>query len=119
MFGKVLQQASFQNLSPFPPPVVAEAVLLGIVLGAEPRQRRALGDIGAGGTNIFSGLFFFFVFLSFRATPTAYEGSQARGRIGAAASGLSHSHSNSNSNSNTGSEPCLQPTPQLTATPDP
>ena len=43
------------------------------------------------------------------AAPMAYGGSQARGRIGATAAGLRHSHSN------TGSEPCLQPTPQLTA----
>ena len=39
----------------------------------------------------------------------AYGGSQARGLIGAVASGLHHSHSNA------GSEPHLQPTPQLTA----
>ena len=42
----------------------------------------------------------------------AYGGSQARGRIGAVATGLRQSHSN------VGSEPRLQPTPQLTATPD-
>ena len=46
------------------------------------------------------------------AAPTAYGGSQARGRIGAVATGLHQSHSNA------GSEPRLQPTPQLTATPD-
>ena len=49
------------------------------------------------------------------AAPSAYGGSQARGRIGAVATvatGLRQSHSNS------GSEPRLQPTPQLTATPD-
>ena len=51
--------------------------------------------------------FFFFPFL--RATPVAYESSQARVQIRAAAGGLHHSHSN------TGSEPCLRPTPQLTA----
>ena len=54
-----------------------------------------------------------FFFCLFRAPPTAYGGSQARGRIRAAVAGLHHSHSNM------GSEPCLQPTPQLTATPDP
>ena len=43
----------------------------------------------------------------------AYGGSQARGPIGAVATGLRQSHSNA------GSEPRLQPTPQLTATPDP
>ena len=47
------------------------------------------------------------------ATPAAYGGSQARGLIGAAATGLHHSHSNMGSGS------CLQPTPQFTATPDP
>ena len=49
----------------------------------------------------------------FRTAPAAYGGSQARGPIGAVATGLSQSHSNA------GSEPCLGPTPQLTATPDP
>ena len=48
-------------------------------------------------------LFFFFA-ISWTA-PTAYGGSQARGRIGAAATDLRQSHSNA------GSEPCLQPTP--------
>ena len=47
------------------------------------------------------------------AAPTVYGGSQARGRIGAIATGLRQSHSN------LGFEPCLQPIPQLTATPDP
>ena len=59
-------------------------------------------------------LFFFFFFFAFsRAAPVAYGGSQARGLIRAVAAGLYHSHSNS------GSEPCLRPTPQLTAMPDP
>ena len=44
------------------------------------------------------------------AAPAAYGGSQARGPIGPVATGLRHS--------NAGSEPRLQPTPQLTATPD-
>ena len=43
----------------------------------------------------------------------AYESSQARGLIRAVASGLHHNDSNS------GSEPNLQPTPQLTAMLDP
>ena len=47
------------------------------------------------------------------AAPAAYGGSQARGRIGAVATGLRQSHSNA------GSKPCLLPTPQLTATLDP
>ena len=58
-------------------------------------------------------LFLFFCLFAFsRAAPAAYGGSQARGRIGAVATGLCQSHSNA------GSEPHLQPTPQLTATPD-
>ena len=61
-------------------------------------------------------LFFFLLLLfSFRATPRAYGGSQARGRIRAAAAGHSHSHSHSYA----GSEPRLQPTPQLMAAVDP
>ena len=55
-------------------------------------------------------LFFFGLFAIFWATFSAYGGSQARGRIGAVAAGLHHSHSNA------GSQPCLRPTPQLTAT---
>ena len=54
---------------------------------------------------------FFFFAISWAAS-AAYGGSQARGRIGAVATGLCQSHSN------TGSELRLQPTPQLTATPD-
>ena len=46
--------------------------------------------------NRFYQLFSFF-FLLFRATPTAYGSSQARGRIGAVAAGLCHSHSNTGS----------------------
>ena len=65
-------------------------------------------------------IFFFLSFVFFVvvvvaiswAAPAAYGGSQARGLIGAVATGLRQSHSN------TGSEPRLQPTPQLTATPD-
>ena len=49
----------------------------------------------------------------FRAALIAYGSSHSRGRIGAVATGLHHNHSNA------GSEPCLQPTPQLTAMPDP
>ena len=53
------------------------------------------------------------LFYLFSAAPTAYGGSQARGGIRDTDAGLCHSHSN------VGSEPCPQPTPQLTATPDP
>ena len=56
---------------------------------------------------------FFYFFAFSRAAPTAYGGSQARVLIRAVAAGLHKSHSNA------GSEPCLQPTPQLMATPDP
>ena len=57
--------------------------------------------------------FFVFVFCLFRATLAAYEGSQTRDLIGATAASLHQSHSNARS------KPRLQPTPQLTATPDP
>ena len=56
---------------------------------------------------------FFCLFAFSGATPTAYGGSQARGRIGAVAAGLCQSHSNAGSESN------LRPTPQLTETLDP
>ena len=63
---------------------------------------------------LFIYLFIYFCLFAFsRAAPTAYGGSQARGLMGAVAAGLRQSHSNSES------EPCLQPTPQLTAMPDP
>ena len=58
-------------------------------------------------------LFKFSLFLLFRAAPAAYGVYQARGQIGATAAGLHYHHSNIRS------EPCLQPTPQFTATPDP
>ena len=63
-----------------------------------------------GNTTIIYNYYFFCLF---RVTPAAYGGSQARGWIGATAASLHHSHSNE------GSEPCLWPTPPLTAMPDP
>ena len=60
-------------------------------------------------THHFSFLFCLFSFFS--ATPVAHGSSQARGQIGATAACLHHS--------NARSEGPLQPTPQLTATPDP
>ena len=51
--------------------------------------------------------------LLFRATPQAYGGSQARGLLGATTASLYYIHSH------VGSEPSLQPTPQLKAMPDP
>ena len=62
---------------------------------------------------IFIYLFIYCLFAISWATSVACGGSQARGLIGAVATGLRQSHSH------TGSEPRLQPTPQLTATPDP
>ena len=56
-------------------------------------------------------LFLFFAF--FRAALEVYRGSQARGRVGAAAASLHHSHSNA------GSKLHLKPTQQLMAMPDP
>ena len=64
------------------------------------------------GMLLFIYLFIFCLFAISWAAPAAYGGSQARGVIGAVAAGLCQSHSNA------GSEPRLQPTPQLTATPD-
>ena len=64
--------------------------------------------------NLFIYLLLSFCLLVFsRAAPVAYGGSQARGPVGAVATSLQHSHGNIRS------EPCLRPTPQLTATPDP
>ena len=60
-------------------------------------------------------LFYLFILL-FRATPTAYRGSQARAQIRPTATSLRHSHSHSHIN--VGSKPSLRPTPQLTATLD-
>ena len=62
---------------------------------------------------IFIYVFNFFCLFTFsRAGPMAYGDSQARGLIGAIVTSLCQSHSNM------GSEPCLQPIQQLTATPD-
>ena len=58
-------------------------------------------------------IFFFCLFVFFRAASAAYGSSQARRRIQAVAASLHHSHSNARS------KPYLQPTPQLTAMPDP
>ena len=59
------------------------------------------------------GVLFCFVFGPFRAETTACGSSQARDRMGTTAVGLHHSHSS------LGSELHIQPTAQLTATPDP
>ena len=57
--------------------------------------------------------FLLFIILLFRATSAASGSFQARGQIGAVAASLYHSHSKA------GFEPCLRPTLQLTAMPDP
>ena len=63
---------------------------------------------------LFYFLFLFFCLFAFSgAAPVSYGGSQARGRIRAVASSLCQSYSKA------GSEPNLQPTPQLTAMLDP
>ena len=63
---------------------------------------------------VFFGVFFVFFFFAFSsAAPAAYGGSQARGLMGAVATGLRQSHSNARS------EPRLRPTPKLTATLNP
>ena len=64
-------------------------------------------------TVYFFCLFVCFSFFLFGAVPTAYGGSQARGRIETAAASLHHSHSHSHSNA--GSKPHLQPVLQLEA----
>ena len=64
--------------------------------------------------HVFCKAFFcLFVFAISWATLAAYGGSQAKGQIGAVATGLRQGHSNE------GSEPRPQPTPQLMAMPDP
>ena len=64
-----------------------------------------------------SKVFFFFFFSRLfaisGAAPVAHGGSQARGRIGAVATGLRQSRSNARS------KPRLRPTPQPMAIPDP
>ena len=82
-----------------PPPQKSKATLFLLIPSATPQKQVDLKIEGA----------FFFCLVAFsRAAPSAYGDSQARGPVG-----LHQSHSNM------GSEPCLQPTPQLTATPDP
>ena len=65
--------------------------------------------IGLSPNSFFFFFFFFFFFCLFRASHSAYGGSQARDQIRATAASLYHSHSN------IGSEPYLQTTPQLKA----
>ena len=68
----------------------------------------ALTHVGYWFVCLFVCVFFLFVFRA-----AAYGGSQARDQMGATAAGLRHNHSS------TESKPHLQPTLQVTATPDP
>ena len=85
--------------------------MIGSVKLAPPRYNLGIYDQESLFIYLFIYLFSLFAFS--RATPVAYGGSQARGIIGAVAASLCQSHSNA------GSEPHLQPIPQLMATPDP
>ena len=72
--------------------------------------RPSRGAQGFAGLGQETGQFLcmYLLFCLFRTALGVYEGSQARGPIGAAAASLHHGHSNA------GSELCLQPTPQFT-----
>ena len=61
--------------------------------------------------NTFSTFLLLLSFCLLGAAPVAHEGAQTRGPIGTVAASLRHN--------NSGSEPYLEPTPQLTATLDP
>ena len=84
--------------------------------GEEPwmTEKEGPGDPSSGETKAEGTFYFIFCLFAISwAVPAAYGGSQARGPVGAIAASLSQSHGNARS------EPNLQPTPQLTATPDP
>ena len=94
-------------------------VAFNCLMGLSLCQSRAVSQSLISLMTLFNIYIYIFVFLSFVvvvaiswAAPVAYGGSQARGRIGAVATGLRQSHRHA------GSKPPLQPTPQLTATPD-
>jgi len=71
------------------------------------------GTIQVLSPSVSLSLSFFFFFGLFRAAPTEYGNSQARGQIRATAASLHYSHSNA------GSTLCLQPTRKLQALRDP
>ena len=93
------------------------AMAIPVGVGTVAKSRHQIFPIEIWGGGVGCGFFCLFVcfwsFCPFTATPVACGGSQATGRIGAVAAGLCQSHSNARS------EPHLQPTPQLTTTPDP
>ena len=64
------------------------------------KSYRPATAIGGGLVSVFI-LIYLFIYCVFRATPTAYGSSQARGLIGAVAAGLIDSYSNARS------KPCL------------
>ena len=80
-----------------------------LILGRSAEKCNLLKTFLESSRGISPFFFFFGLFAFSRAAPVAHGGSQARGRIEAVAAGLCQSHSN------TGSEPRLQPTPQLMA----
>ena len=94
----------------FPAPSTHRVIPIWWVWAKTPELAFLISSILSPGNSFFSFFFFFFLF---RAAPTAYGGSQARGPIGAIAASLCHSHSNARS------KPCLRPTPPLMATPHP
>ena len=79
--------------------VQAPARLLLVQVGVSPQLFSVVSDWSRG---------CLFVHL-FRVAPTAHGGSQARGRIGAVATGLRHSHSNARSLTH-GARPGIEPT---------
>ena len=83
--------------------------------GQGPRLPFSLPFIGSVGLEMGKETPFFFLSFCHFLGPLSRHmgGSQARGPVGAVAASLCQSHSNA------GSKPSLQPTPQLTAMPDP
>ena len=97
-----------RSLAHWPRPGIEPAsswILVGFIT-TEPQQE-------LWGVFIYLFTFYFCLFGISSATLATYGVSQARALIGAVATSLYQSHSN------VGSKPHLQPTPQLTATPDP
>ena len=89
---------------------VVSSVLLCPVPNTRAQEKRRPGTRWLGAVEMHASVFFAFLPL-LGPHPVAHGASQTRGLIGALATGLHHSH--------TGSEPCLQPTAQLTAMLDP
>ena len=106
-FLLAVKPGSFSPLAYFSCPLLISRIYperLGSFISPKQRSSKSI---------TFLFFFFFPVFGLFRAEPMAHGGSQARGLIGAVASGLCQSHSNA------GSKPNLRPTPQLVEMLDP